>query len=140
MLNRYRVALLTVLLSTGLAGAAGAKDICLVNGDSGETLVLRKVKKLKPGGAIPLSGVFTSGPIFSACDGAAAMNSAGNSISVGVSCHTLLDGNSFSWVWTATDAALTGAGDRDTNGDDEPDGVPISMVSIDCRTVTIPVP
>lgn len=137
MMKRYR-ALLTVLLSTGLAGAAAAKDICLVNGGSGETLVLRKVKKLKAGGTIPLSGMFISAGVFGACDGAAAMNSAGNSVSVGVFCHTLLLGNDFSWAWTATDATLTGTGDRDTNGDNNPDGSPITIDTIDCSTITIP--
>jgi hypothetical protein len=137
-MKRHKVALFTVLLLTSLAGVAAAKDICLENEGSGEKLLLRKVKKLKPGGAIALSGTFVSGGNFAACNGAAAMNSAGSSVMVGVLCHSLVLGNNFSWEWTATDATLTGTGDRDTNGDYEPDGSPITINSIDCSTVTIP--
>ena len=136
-MKRYTVALLFVLVLTGFAGAATAKDICLDGGTSGQ-LVFRKVKKLKAGGAISLAGMYLISGTESACEGAATMNSAGTSISVGIFCHALLVSNNFTWEWTATDATLAGSGDRDINGDYNPDLSPLTLTSIDCSTVTIP--
>ena len=136
-MTRYRAALLTVLLLTGVAGTAAAKDICLDGGSSGK-VVFRKVKKLKAGGTIPLAGMYIISGSMAACEGAAAMNSAGNSVSVGIFCHGLLLSNNFTWEWTATDTTLAGTGDRDLNGDYSPDGSPLTLTSIDCSTVTVP--
>ena len=136
-MKRYGVALLTVLVLTGFAGAAAAKDICLDGGTSGQ-LVLRKVKKLKAGGTVPLAGMYIISGSMAACEGAASMNSAGTAVSAGVFCHGLLLSNNFTWEWSATHATLAGSGDRDLNGDYSPDGSPLTLTSIDCSTVTVP--
>jgi len=121
----------------GMVSEALAKDVCLTEGPS--TLVLRKVKTIKPSGAIALTGFYAIGGAQVSCDGSATMNAAGTSIHLGVFCHGLLFGNNFTWEWTATDATLAGSGDRDTDtdGDFQP-GVPLTLTSADCSTLTLP--
>src|SRR5262249_14948901 len=138
-MTKYIRGVFPLLLLFAAVGPALAKDVCVIS-DSGIAIVFKKVAPLSPGSVIPLTGLYVSPGVAGdpfPCVGAAAMNSEGSQIQVGIFCHTMLVGNSFAWAWTAHDETLAGAGYDDENGDNLPED-PQIISSVPCETVTIP--
>jgi hypothetical protein len=127
---RASIALAAILgLLTG--SAAMAKDICVHLSPAG-TFVFRGVKKLKPGGAIPLAGFFFN-PGSVPVGGSAIMRASGT-VLVGFTVYT--DGAALVQTFTATtDSELNGTAII-TSGPSA--GTVLSLTAIDCKTVTVP--
>ncbi|HYC55627.1 MAG TPA: hypothetical protein VEL28_11910 [Candidatus Binatia bacterium] len=116
---------------------ADAKDVCVSTG--GFNLVLKKVKALKPSGAISLTG-FGYYDVASArpCDGSATMNAAGTIVNVGVVCHgRYIEGTSVAFDWTASDKTLAGTG-KSSFSTDFSASQPMTVTNVDCDGLTLP--
>jgi len=137
-MKRYVLGVFSFFLFLPFACEAAAKDICVMS-DSGIIIIFKKVADLKPADVIPLTGLYVatvSGAPFP-CVGAAAMNAGGSSIQVGIYCHTMVAGNSFTWAWTAKDDTLAGVGVDDEDGDYKGEDA-VTLSSVDCGTVRVP--
>jgi hypothetical protein len=119
-----------------------AKDVCVSENPAGGTFVFQKVKKLKPGKAVPLVGVFILGtPAESYPVTGAAVLRAGGNVEVAVDVHAMsanvFAGAKFSAsMQTFTD--FTGTGGKDTDGDLVADVTAYGWVFADCKTIEIP--
>jgi hypothetical protein len=122
---------------SGLASAAWARDVCLVNSGT-DYIVLRKVKSLHPGVSVPLNGYrYYAATGAQPVDGSAMMKSDGT-VLAGLFVHGLTGGtnNNFTLEWT-TDTTLAGWMNFDANGDFQSDGA-IYYDAIDCKSVPLP--
>jgi len=134
-------ALLAMLLGMAPASVL-AKDICVQEFPFGLTYLFSKVKTLRPGRVIPLTGtrIFAIGSNAVPVHGAALMRTDGT-VDVGVVVHnmspSLSQPTSNFLVSMETDAAFTGTGTLDGDGDFQADG-PVTWTSIDCSTIAIP--
>src|SRR5262245_56729686 len=134
-MKRFGFSFLTALgMLVILNGNVLARDICLKD-NFGFTYVFRNVAKLRPGGAIPLTGVALVNSIARPFDGSAILNAAGTETRVGIFVHGLVNGstNNFTAEWTG-DATFAGTGAFDSSGSFNRDG-DITFSPIDCRTV-----
>lgn len=126
----------TFLLATALAGHAAAKDVCLTDGSS--HYVFKKVKALKPGGAVPLTGyiVFKNNFDVFPLEGTAMMKSDGTVVAA-IACLEL-GGPGYSTIikWNA-DTTFAGDGLYDVAPFDSADGG-TTFTTVDCHTVTVP--
>src|SRR5262245_13748390 len=136
-MKRFGFSFLTALgMLVILNGNVLARDICLKD-DFGFTYVFRNVAKLRPGGAIPLTGVALVNSIARPFDGSAILNAAGTETRVGIFVHGLVNGsNNFTAEWTG-DATLAGTGSFDSDGSFVGDGS-ITFSATDCRTAVVP--
>jgi hypothetical protein len=101
-------------------------------------LVFRNVKKLKPGRAVPLSGIgIPMGSIVVPLHGSAIMDSAGT-IELGITAYSMLDDIPNAMMHAMVDETFTGTIQVDAGGDFMPDGLPAILMGIDCKTVVIP--
>ena len=136
---------IAALLVIATSGAAFAKDVC-VNVDSGGdigSIKFKGVKKLKPGGAVALNGLWVQYLDVIPVSGTAIMRSDGK-VEIGVQLFSL---GSFGGTGvmsaakvTAYDATLAGPGffdNQDDAGDSTPDGY-ITFASIDCGMFNLP--
>jgi hypothetical protein len=136
MKTLLRLGTIMVLLQA-YPSAALAADKCLKDA-FGNLLVFKRVKILRPGGAVALTGMFISGAVSSPLTGAAVMRADGT-VRVGVFLHTLhptLGTVNATYEWTA-DADFAGAGVFDTDGDYLSNGA-ISFLTYDCKAFPIP--
>ena len=125
------LALLQACPSAALAGDKCVKDAF------GNLLLFKKVKILRPGGVVALTGMFISGT-SAPLTGAAVMRADGT-VRIGVFLHTLdptLGTVNATYEWTA-DADFAGAGVFDSDGDYVSNGA-ISFLAYDCKTIPIP--
>ena len=136
-MKRFGSSFLTMLgMLVILNGNVLARDICLKD-NFGSTYVFRNVARLRPGGAIPLTGVALVNSVAKPLDGAAILNAAGTETSAGIFVHGLVKGpNNFTAEWTG-DATFAGTGTFDSSGSFNQDG-DITFSVIDCRTVVVP--
>lgn len=124
------------------ASLASAKDICVVDPNLG-SFVFKKVKALKPGGTIPLTGIGTAIPTAAfPVYGSAMMNSDGSakfaifsaSMSPGacpVGCNNVTE------TLASVDGSFNATGNFDFTGDGIADGA-TSWTVVDCSTITLP--
>jgi hypothetical protein len=140
-LARTGWALLAMLLGMAPASAL-AKDICVQEFPFGLTYVFSKVKTLRPGRVVPLTGarVFAIGSNVVPVDGTAVMRADGT-VNIGVLVHNMSPSlsqptNSF-LVSMEADGAFTGTGTIDGDGDFQADG-PVTWTAVDCASITIP--
>lgn len=128
-------------LCAGSAAApapAAARDACVVVAPAGYTVVFRKVKRLKPGGAAPLAGLVILSPTNVApVHGSAMMDSAG-SVEIGVTGYGLRDSITNVMIHAEVDADFGGSASLDSDGDFGADPVAVTLTPVDCRSVTIP--
>jgi len=136
-MKRFGSSLLAMLVTfVVLNGTALAKDICLKD-NFDTTYVFRKVAPLRPGGAIPLTGMSLFGTQVAPVDGTAILNAAGTQTRIGLFNHGLANGlNNFTVEWSG-DATFAGKGAFDSSGSFNQDG-DITFSVIDCRTVVVP--
>ena len=130
------LAALSLLVVTN--GNALAKDICLLD-NFGSPYVFKKVARLRPGGAIPLTGFRVGSSTNDSLDGSTALNAAGTEASFGIFVHSLATNvlaTNFTAEWTG-DTTFAGTGAFDNDGDFSSNGT-ISFSAIDCKTVAIP--
>jgi hypothetical protein len=133
------------LLGLGLAlfvaasvAPASARDICATLEPASYVLVFKGVKKLRPGRAVPLTGIgIISATGVVPLQGTAIADSSG-SIEIGVTGYGMADGIGNVMIHAAVDADFTGPAQLDIDGDFAPDALPASLVGLDCRTVAIP--
>lgn len=136
--------ILASLLLVAFASSAWAKDICVSDSATGQH-VFRKVKGLKPGGAIPLTGFTVFFGQLLPLTGTAVMSSTG-SVRIGVMVHAMsgVDGqNGLYETVENADATFAGSGvwdngDHDTQTRDYMGDQALTWTSIDCSTVVIP--
>jgi hypothetical protein len=126
------------------AAVALAKDICVKDSDGG-SFVFRKVDTLRPGRVVRLTGVRVNpfvGPSrqVAPVDGTAVMRPDGT-VTIGLLVHSmgplLSDPGSSFVVAVQTDAAFSGVGTSDFNGDFRAD-VAVTWTSTDCGAIAIP--
>ena len=136
---------IAALLAIATSGAAFAKDVC-VHIDSGGAfgdIVFKSVKKLKPGGAVALSGLWALSTDAIPVSGTAVMRSDGK-VEIGLQLFSLGafggTGVMAAAKVTADDATFAGSGfyeNEDDGGNNTPDGS-ITFTSIDCATIVLP--
>ncbi|HYC01399.1 MAG TPA: hypothetical protein VEC57_19860 [Candidatus Limnocylindrales bacterium] len=116
---------------------ASAKDVCVNTGAF--NLVLRKVKALKPSGAVGLAGfAYYDADSARPCDGSATMNAAGTIINVGLVCHGRhIQGSTIMFDWTAADKTLAGPGSSSFSTSFSTSS-PIAVTSVECDGLTPP--
>jgi hypothetical protein len=120
------------------AAPAAARDVCTTLGPAGYTIVFKGVKKLKPGRAVPLSGIgIVSATNVVPIHGSAIMDSAGN-IELGFTGYGMLDGITNVMIQGDVDADFTGTAQLDADGDFSADAVAATLTTTDCKTVVIP--
>jgi hypothetical protein len=137
-------ALLMTLLGLSPASAL-AKDICVHEVPVGLTYLFSKVKTLRPGRVVPLTGtrIFAIGSNAVPVHGSALMRTDGKVV-IGVVVHNmspLLGASSSNFlVSMETDADFTGSGTLDADGDFTADLQlgPVTWTSVDCSTIAIP--
>jgi len=136
-MKRFGSSFLTALgMLVILNGNVLARDICLKD-NFGFTYVFRNVARLRPGGAIPLTGVALVNSLAKPLDGAASLNAAGTETRAGIFVHGLVKGsNNFTAEWTG-DVTFAGTGVFDSDGSFSRGG-DITFSTIDCRTVVVP--
>jgi hypothetical protein len=127
----------TLLLALALLAPspAFAKRIC-VRDDGDSIWLFPKVKKLKPGQAIALSGVFL--PNSAPVTGTAYMDFTG-AVRIGVFVHSMApfsNSNSFA-VNILGDTDFAGAGNHDSDGDNVGEG-PSTWTALDCAEALNP--
>jgi hypothetical protein len=137
---------IAALLAIATSGAAFAKDVCVhLDGGSGDIgdIVFKSVKRLKPGGAVALSGLWAYSTDAIPVSGTAVMRSDGK-VEVGVQLFSLGafggTGVMAAAKVTADDATFVGSGfyeNEDDGGNNTPDGN-ITFASIDCATIVLP--
>lgn len=130
--------LAALLVVVGFVAQAAAKDVCLTD-QFNTSYVFRKVKKLKAGVAVPLTGfrVLLNQDVLP-IEGTAMMKSDGTVVA-GMTVHGFLtaQGGDLLVRWTAADASLAGSGVYDLSPLDGPEGG-FTFTSVACSTVTIP--
>lgn len=127
----FTACLLVAGLTLASSAPVMAKALC-VSSSGGVHMIFPKVKALKPGRAVALTGVSTTGgPI----DGTAYMNAAGTSATV----HVVISGvpSPLCYDWTG-DATLTGTGDFDIAPCDGASDGARTFTGVDCATLTLP--
>jgi hypothetical protein len=138
--NTLRTLGLVLSLVIGGSSASFARDVCVEWGFG--QIAFKKVKRLKPGGAVPLDGIWVSGKITVPVTGTAIMRSDG-SIRLGLQAFSRdpegLGGNVNTTVAIkAADETYAGTGFWENEpGDTIPDGI-ATFTSIDCATVVVP--
>ena len=134
-----------VVIAIAAAAHAGPaprqKDVCIINpnnsGGALNTFVLRDVKPLTAGGAIPLQGLFfTSARKVAPVHGSAAM-AADGSVRIGLVVHSSAASTNDFTVSGITAADFSGTLNFDSNGDFAPDGT-LAMEPADCAAIVIP--
>ena len=130
-MKRFGSSFLTMLgMLVILNGNVLARDICLKD-NFDTTYVFRNVARLRPGGAIPLTGISFFEKTAEPLDGSAILNAAGTGTRVGIFVHGLANGsNNFTVEWRG-DATFAGTGAFDGNGSFAADGT-ITLSAIDC--------
>lgn len=132
----FPILLLSLVLLTVAAAPVRARDLCI--GDGNSTFVFRKVQKLKPGGAIALTGLYFNGFTTVPVVGGATMRSNG-SVTAGVFVHSadggLARNSTLEWVTTST---LAGTVPYDNDGDFLADDGVLNLSVIDCKTIVLP--
>src|SRR5262245_9224169 len=139
--NALRTLGIALSLVIGGSSAAFARDVCVNFAGAGD-IVFKKVKRLKPGGAIPLDGIYVLGTTTSPVSGTALMRS-DRTVRLGLQLFTRApDGQGGTVNSTVTvkaaDETYAGTGLWENEpADGTPDGV-ATFTSIDCATVVIP--
>jgi hypothetical protein len=131
--------LAVALLLLGVAGAAQAKDVC-VQGPGGEQYVFLKVKKLKPGRAVPLQGFYILNGVSGPLTGTAISKSSGQIEALVMA--SAMSFNSFTGNLAVFDMVVgddfSGFGAVDSDGDFQPNLSNYTWSAIDCKTVVLP--
>ena len=126
------------LAVVGFVTQASAKDVCLKD-QFNNSYVFRKVKTLRAGAAVPLTGfeVLLNLDVLP-IEGTAMMRTDGTVIA-GMTVHGQLTAQGVDALvrWFASDATLAGSGDYDLSPLDGPEGG-YTFTSVDCATVAIP--
>ena len=128
-----------LVLALALAAPALAGDVCFTMTGGLDHMVLRKVKKLKPGGAIPVNGIYVSasGPGQAApVQGTAIMTSTGV-VKLGAFVHGIDFLNDFT-VSLVLDSNFEGTGKYDSTGAYVPSGSFAAVTREDCSTIALP--
>jgi hypothetical protein len=125
----------TAVMTLASPSTASAKDICLSEANEAE-LVFSKVKALKPGGAVALTGTWIFNGNSWPMSGSAIMRTNGAVlIQVFVGTAGANDmGQRVQWVG---DSSFAGEADYDSDGDNTPDGA-LTLTALDCETVVFP--
>ena len=124
------------------AGAAPAKNRCLVNRDFPgsvplNTFVFHDVGSLIPGGSIPLRGIFFTQARKPAPFHGTAIMAADGSVRLGLFVHSSAESTNDFTLSGVTDATFAGTLKFDSDGDYVPNGtLPLEVVS--CDTIAIP--
>jgi hypothetical protein len=132
-----------LILGLSVSSVAVAADICVSDAVTGPSkIAFRKVKKLKPGGAVTLAGVgiYAGGTPY-AVTGTAAMTGTGI-VKVSVLLGAMSPGSCPAGCINAAeslvlDADFNGTGNFDADGDNAVDSA-TTWTAIDCDTVVIP--
>ena len=130
--------LASLALLFSMSSSVLARDVCLQD-DFGDTYIFNKVPRLRPGAAIPLTGVELLGTSAAPLEGSAFLNTAGTQGRFGIFVHTLVTGaggNNFTVEWNG-DATFAGTGFFDASGSFTSDG-PLTFNLVDCSTVVVP--
>jgi hypothetical protein len=133
--------LIAAMNGIGIAGAAKAKDVCLVaptGGGGFNTFVMKEVDALVPGAVVALRGLyFATGPqLLAPLHGSAVMGADGQ-IRIGFFVHSSAQSTNDFTVSGITDASYAGSVNFDSDGDFKTNGT-LAMQRIDCSTITIP--
>jgi hypothetical protein len=140
--NTLRTAAIALSLVVAGSTASFARDVCV--DFFGGPVVFKKVKRLRPGGAVPLDGVWIVAQETIPVTGTAVMRSDG-SVRLGLQVFSMSpDGVpgavNTTVVIKAADETFAGTGvweNEDDTGNDAPDGA-ATFTSIDCATVVVP--
>ena len=128
---------LTLALTLLVPIAASAKDIC-VQSSLGETVIFRKVKRLKkPGQVSPLHGIYINGSAVAPISGTAVVRGNG-SVMIAYFSHSMLTGvvNFTSTLIGTRD--FTATGEFDNDGDYSSQGISFSISPVSCKGISIP--
>lgn len=133
------LAVLGLVLALGLSAApAAARDVCTALEPAGYTIVFKSVKKVKPGRAVPLTGIgIVSATNIVPLHGSAIADSVGN-IEIGFTGYGMLDGVSNVMVQGDVDADFNGTAQLVLDSDFAADPVAATLTAVDCKTVVIP--
>jgi len=134
-MKRYLTTVVAALLAISVAQAAIAADVCVADG--AQQFIFKKVKKLKAGAVVPLTGVHLNGALVVPFSGSAVMKADGVTVQAGIFVHTGPAGTNFTMGWTTT-TALAGFASYDNNGDYLTDSGPLVLTTVDCSTIVIP--
>jgi hypothetical protein len=135
-IKRFPILLLSLVLLTVATAPVWARDLCI--GDGSSTFVFRKVKTLRPGGAIALTGLYFNGFTTVPVEGGATMRSDGT-VAAGVFVHSadggLARNSTLEWV---TNSTLAGTVPYDNDGDFLADDGVLNLSVIDCKMIVLP--
>ena len=132
--------LLMAFVMSASTCATPGRDICLQSPSSSQYFVFRGVRDLKPGGVMPLKGLFVDPTLPDALvallDGSAMMT-AGGVVSVGAMIETVKSTNGPIVAWT-TDQTFGGKLHVEFGDGRSPSEATFSVAPVDCASIPLP--